>query len=661
MKRQQTKRSVPCFKRWSRKNYGVFASLHRYVKIGVLSVAMSIILLASDIAGAQTADSTSLHKSVVLDAVGVTGRKQNPTRSAMTQTPIFDRGEQSSAPLQTIEAALRLSPSIDLRERGGKSTQADISIRGGSFDQTMVLLNGINFTDARTGHQTHSLPIDMDCVAGIELIDGMSGVGAFAGAVNIRTRPLKPRYLRLDLNGGEHGYLYTNLSGAVSRGRFSAFGSASYRRSDGYIHNTGFENRNAYVRMNYDSPRAGYFDFQAGYQNRRFGANGFYSRAFPDQYEHTETFLGSLRWLKSLGRFTLNSSVSYRKNYDRFELIHGDPHTVPYNYHNTDNIGAEIWVEYDSPAGTTALGGDYTFNHIFSTVLGDPLDTPHKKRGEKEVFYTYGKSRHVGNVWLRHAKQFRRFDLSGSLGVSSTPYGESLMWSLSGGYTPLSGLHIEAGATQSMRLPTFTDLYYTATGYVGNPDLKPERAITYRLHAAYDRGAWNASGTLYYRDGKNIIDWVRASDEALWESRQITRLDTYGIELAGRCRIGGFVEFVSANYGYISTDKHSGEQTSKYALDYMKHKGAASVGFRFLRRFTLVATGSVYDRNGAYTDNGETVSYPPYFLLDARLAWEKGKIKIYSDMTNITSTDYCDFGGLRMPGFWVVGGLTLTL
>jgi len=49
--------------------------------------------------------------------------------------------------------------------------QADISIRGGSPDQTMMLLNGINFTDARTGHQTHSLPIDMDCVSGIELIE----------------------------------------------------------------------------------------------------------------------------------------------------------------------------------------------------------------------------------------------------------------------------------------------------------------------------------------------------------------------------------------------------------------------------------------------------------------------------------------------------------
>lgn len=79
----------------------------------------------------------------------------------------------------------------------------------------MVMLNGINFTDARTGHQSHSLPIDIDCIAGIDLIDGVSGVGAYAGALNIRTMPLKSRYLRIEAAGGDDGYAY-GTSGAVT-------------------------------------------------------------------------------------------------------------------------------------------------------------------------------------------------------------------------------------------------------------------------------------------------------------------------------------------------------------------------------------------------------------------------------------------------------------
>ncbi|MDE5707748.1 MAG: TonB-dependent receptor plug domain-containing protein [Alistipes sp.] len=291
MKKIQEK-PIPCFKRWCRKSYAVFASVRRQFNYGVLSVSMSIILLSVTMsAQAQPADSLERCMELQIEQIEVTGVKATPTRSAMTSTSVFNRKAGAAAPVQTLESALRLSPAIDLRERSGRGTQADIMLRGGSFDQTMVMLNGINFTDARTGHQSHSLPVDLDCIAGIDLIDGVSGVGAYAGALNIRTMPLKPRYLRIEAAGGGDGYAYGNLSGAVTKGRFSLFAAGSYRRSDGYVHNTDFENYNAFVRMNYDGTKAGFFDFQAGYQNRAFGSNGFYAAYNPDQWEHTSTAL----------------------------------------------------------------------------------------------------------------------------------------------------------------------------------------------------------------------------------------------------------------------------------------------------------------------------------------------------------------------------------
>ncbi len=211
MKKHSTAKPIPCFKRWSRTNYAVFASLHRQVTIGVLAVGMSILLLTTETAAAQQADTSGVSRVMRIEPIGVMGTRLSPSRSIQSQTPVFDRGTEAAAPFQTLEDALRLSPSIDIRERSGKGVQADISIRGGSPDQTMMLLNGINFTDARTGHQTHSLPIDMDCVSGIELIEGIPGVGAYAGAVNVRTVPLYRNCLRLKAEGGQHGYGYTNL------------------------------------------------------------------------------------------------------------------------------------------------------------------------------------------------------------------------------------------------------------------------------------------------------------------------------------------------------------------------------------------------------------------------------------------------------------------
>lgn len=173
MKKKTARQGTSCFRRWSRKAYGIFASLGRCVNIGVLSVGMSIISSAT--AGAQDrgADTTTVYRSVEMERVSVAGRQTTSSRSITSQTPVFKRSTEGVAPLQTIESALRLSPAVDVRERGGKGIQTDISIRGGSFDQTMVTLNGINFTDARTGHQSHSLPIDINAVSSINVIDGV--------------------------------------------------------------------------------------------------------------------------------------------------------------------------------------------------------------------------------------------------------------------------------------------------------------------------------------------------------------------------------------------------------------------------------------------------------------------------------------------------------
>lgn len=662
MKKQNNVKLIPCFKRWSRKGYGVFASLHRYVKIGVLCVSMSILLPATSTAQKQNGDADTL-TVIRLEAANVVGNKASPTRSAMSQTLIFNRADEEVAPLQTIEAALRQSPSIDVRERGGKGIQTDISIRGGSFDQTMIMLNGINFSDAQTGHHAHLLPVDVECISGIDLIDGVSGVGAFAGAINVRTQPILPKYLRAELSGGQHGYLYANISGAAKINDVSIFGATSYRRSDGYTTNTEFDVFKAFLRTTYENSKIGFFDLQLGYQSRWFAANGFYSLKYNNQFEHTSTALASLRWVKQISTgLTINSSVSYRTNFDRFELIKDEPDNEPYNFHNTDNIGMEIYADYKSMLGTTSFGGDYTYNHIYSTGLGEKLDNPKKISGYKDKFYTHGKHRNVGNVWLRHKKQFDKFDLAFSGGLSFTSFENAAIWSASFGYAVSENIKIDVGANQSMRLPTFTDLYYTQTGYVGNVNLVPEKAITYQIQANYLVEKLKINTNLYYRRGRNIIDWVRDDADGDWYSKQITDLNTFGVEFLGQYNFNAFVKNIKAKYGYISTSKNSSAQISRYALDYMRHKFIFSVDIRPLRNISLALTASVYDRNGEYIDKtGATKNFKPFFLLDARAAWERNGLKIYVDATNITCTKYFDFGGLDMPRIWASGGVAITI
>jgi len=658
-------KQTPCWRRWNRAGWAVFASLHRHVTIGVLSAGMSILLLATQGASAQPADTAAVLRELRIREVGISGSLPAPVRSVQSQTPLFDRKAQAAAPYETLESALRTAPSVDIRERGGKGAQADISVRGGSFDQTMVLLNGIDFTDARTGHQSHSLPVDLDVVSGVELLEGIPGVGAYAGAVNIRTAPLGPEYLRFEDSGGQYGYGYANLSGAASAGGLTALGAVSYRRSDGYRRNTDFETLNAFVRTTCETSCAGFFDFQAGYQIRAFGSNGFYAAYNPEQWERTSTALASLRWLRPVGRFSLGVSVSYRKNFDRYDWTRG----TAMNRHNTDNVGARAWVDCDWAGGTTTLGGDYVFNHIYSTNLGDVLTTP---RGD----YACGKSRHTGNLYLRHAKRWRRFDAAASVGASLTPYGSAALWSIAGGYAPAEGLHLGVGASQSMRLPTFTDLYYSSPAQINNLDLVPEKAVTVRLGADYARGHWNASVLGYYRAGRDIIDWVWHPDDdpveawrGKWHSEQTSSLDTYGVEISGGYGSSeGFLRRATLSYAFVTVDRRA-DLIAKSAMDFLRHKASAAVEVHFLRRMSLALTATVADRNGSYTHYPvagdpsvtETREFQPFFLLDARLAWEKGRCRLYLDAANITDTRYCDMGGIPLPGVWVTAGAVLTV
>lgn len=657
--KRTSKSGIRCFTKWSRKGYGAFASLGKTVKIGVLALSMSIITLNPKSASAQS-DTLRVMNEMRIEALEVTGERLNPTRGVVTPTEVYSRDTLSVAPLQTIESVLRLNPALDIRERGGKGVQADISLRGGTYDQTMILLNGIDFTDARTGHQSHSLPVDLDIVGKIDIISGQTGIGAYAGAVNILTTPLRPSYLRTEITGGAYGYLYSNISGAVMRGNLSVLAAGSVRRSDGYIANTDFNNTNLFTRITYHGSRTGLFDVQAGYQRRDFGSNGFYSLAYPDQFEHTETTLASARWNRSFGHFTVSAQASYRKNNDRYELFRGGknaPAGWKPNYHTTDNAGAEISGAYRWAAGITSLGIDYKYNHIYSNVLGEPMVRPIGVPGA-DAQYTREQDRNIFNGWLNHSVRLGGTSLAGSVNLAASPYGTFPSWSISVKHRLTTHWSADADATRSMRLPTFTDLYYSNATHIGNPDLKPEHAVTYRLGTFYSQDCFTAAATGYYRHGTDIIDWAQTEtpDGLKWKSTQLTKLDTYGIELQVSYRGQRTLRNVTLSYGWMSSDKNAPDYISKYALDYMKHKLALQAGVNIWKGFVAEATLAWYDRNQA-SDMG----YTPYLLLDARLSWTGGAFTVYLEATNLLDTAYYDFIGLRQPPRWISGGIVFII
>ncbi|MEG1414133.1 MAG: TonB-dependent receptor [Mucinivorans sp.] len=662
MKTQNTK-CVPCFKHWSRKGCGVFASLGREVKIGVLALSMSLIVVDSM---ATQADTTRTERLEAISVVALRGSAA--VRSLSEPARVVAPEQLTFGANSSIESMLRLNARLDIRQRGARGTQADISIRGASPDQAMVLLNGVNFSDARTGHQSHSLPLPTASIAAVDFISNTQSIGAYAGALDYRSIVPQKNMLTAEISGGAFGTFNSSIVGGVRGARNSLLLAASYDHSDGYTQNTDFSKLNVYLRATHSDKHAGQFDFQAGFQSMDFGANSFYSLTYRQQWEATRTALASVVWNKTIGKLNLGALASYRFNTDRFELFRPGTADIPSwykgaNYHLTDNAAGSLWASYNwGRAGVTSLGVDYTYNHIWSTVLGLATD-------EKQLLgitYNHAKDRDAFSYYLRHSVDLGAVDLGVSASLnSSKDYGLTPLWSVMVGYDIVRGLRLEASGIASMRLPTFTDLYYTTATHVGSSDLVPERATTFNLSLAYARGGWSVSGAAYYRMGGDIIDWVRPVGQDIWHSEQITAINTFGLELqAGYRAERGCLQEVSLSYAYINSDKKTpGDKISKYALDYMRHKASMVVNFRIVRNLIFNVTASYAERNGGYEVKvGELRPYAPYFLLDSRLTWTLARrVDLWVECSNILGSEYFDFGGIVLPGRWAMGGVRVKL
>ncbi|MDZ4800090.1 MAG: Plug domain-containing protein, partial [Bryobacteraceae bacterium] len=72
----------------------------------------------------------------------------------------------------TFTDLLRLDPSIDLRQRAPNGLQGDVSIRGGTFGQTLVLLDGLRLNDVQSGHHNLDVPVPLEAVGSVEVLKG---------------------------------------------------------------------------------------------------------------------------------------------------------------------------------------------------------------------------------------------------------------------------------------------------------------------------------------------------------------------------------------------------------------------------------------------------------------------------------------------------------
>lgn len=597
----------------------------------------ALLSLAGTLA-AQTPSEDSLRVDLE-DVVIVENRLELPFPALSRSIHLLRSADLKHIPAISAAEMLQYVPGVDIRQRGVHGVQADVSIRGGTFDQSLVLLNGIRLNDPQTGHHQLNLPLDHRQIERIEVLKGPAariyGQNAFTGAINIVTRQPDRATLDVAIRAGQH-QLGGIMAAASLPGRTMNHQMSIGRDfSQGYRHNTDYSITNAFYQGQGELG-GGTFRVLAGFSERRFGANGFYaSPAFTEQYEEVQTSLVALDYSVHRGRWTLKPRVYWRRNQDEYIFNRRNPAAYR-NLHIGNSLGLEFHAQHRNRWGLSGVGGELSRFTLASNNLG-------------------ARERNILTAFLEHRFSWLgdRLDITPGLSFSAfSDYEARLFPGVDAGLALSRRWKVYANAGQTFRVPTFTDLYYQDPANAGNPELRPESAFAWEAGFKYIHQGLHIQAAWFDRDGRDLIDWTRSATDQPWRPDNVQNLTMRGVDASLDYHLQrGPLRMIRLGYTLIEADVRQTEGVlSRYVLNHLRHQAMAGL--------ELGAGPFALNLQGRYQ---ERIQLEDYLLVDARLAYTRGAGQYFLEATNLTSANYTGPNLVPMPGRWIRGGIRMRL
>lgn len=568
-----------------------------------------------------------------IDEVNLQGRFLSiPYNDVNENVTVITRQQIENSPATSIDELLQFHSGLDIRRRGSNGVQSDISIRGSSFEQVLILINGIRMNDSQTGHNTFNIPFDISAVERIEIMKGSSaklyGQNVFAGVINIVTKSSAEEKVTIKAQGGDFKTYDLSASATFGSEKFTNLLTVSNGASDGYRYNTDYQIRNVFYQ-NKLKLNEGSLSLQAGFSEKKFGANGFYaSPTYTNQYEETQASVVSLQYQQQFGKLSLNSSLYWRRGQDMYLLKRDNP-AFYRNMHIGNNAGGTVNLSYESSLGITNFGVDYRKEFLTSSNLGE------RKRDVTQVFFDH---------------QFKFFNqkLEINPGASWANYsGDNFFYpGVDVGYIFSPNHKIFGAVSKGFRIPTFTDLYYVSPTEKGNPNLIPESALSSELGYRFQNQKILAKVSGFIRNTHNGIDWLKPTPESIWTAENVGKINLKGFETEFRHQLFDFLNY-RLNYTYLD-NQYKNKELSRYALQNLRHQLIGEINVKFLKFFS---NQLIY----RYT---ERVNLGSYNTLDEQLNFRYKDFNFYVLINNLTNTKYIETNLVPMPGRWFHVGVT---
>ena len=612
-----------------------------------------------------------------LDPVTVTSSLTEKRTSETGRNIIIIQGDDiAKLPVHSLDELLKYMPGVEVQSRGPQGSQSDISMRGGTFQQVLVILDGLRINDPNTGHFSAYIPVTPAQIERIEVLKGASaaiyGSDAVGGVINIITKSAagNPQQEKKSLNAqvlaGEYQLFNTAVDGLLQIGKLTADLGVMSNHSDGVWQRGSrgyFHNSSASIGLRYQLNNHLNISFRSAYDNRDFAAQNFYTTFASD----TATEKVRSWWHQA--------QLSYQKNKSRLSLNAGYKNLNDAYLFNSvstanENISGlfQTLVLYQYSLGQKAqmnAGLNYQHRTIRSNDRGNhSLSTA-------APFVSY--SQQIGSYFTVWPSV--RVEWLGNHGAEMLPQLNSSFHK--------GNFQIRASGGRTIRDADFTERYnnnnkeMVASGSIGNPGLIPEVAWTYE--AGFDwfyRSAFRFSSTFFQRFHRRLIDWVTtpyedmpvkdhlATDGIFALAKNIAEVNTTGWETDLQY-IGRWNDHqkLILNTGILWLYSHSSEANAAFYI---------SSHARFLSNFNLQYewgpaafsfTGIYKSREPRQSSAIHASISKDYFVMNGRASYSfpSNKMQVFVQLDNVFDRTYSDLLGAVMPGRWVQGGLRYKL
>ena len=553
----------------------------------------------------------------------------------------------------SVATALRFDPITELQSRGLPEGQADVTVRGGLFENTGFKAGSMTIMDPQTGHYVAELPIDPDFITAPKLLTGIDN--AIAG-FNSNIATVEYSFRKIDdegevvLGAGSDSLLFAsarlaNSIKASSGAEFAYAVSAAHSEGDGTIENGDHEFSRFNVHLQRSEARQ-QTDILLSYQDKFYGWPGAYTGfATLPETDHTKTTLALGNHRLETDNGFLEFGGFYRRleddyDFDRTTNESGGPGSFD---HETRVYGAAVRGVHAGGGLDWHYAGQLTADElVFSTDLTEGTFTSRDYASLSLV-----------PTWTRGDAANRELVLR---------FGATVDWSNRDGseVSPVLGAtvrftggeaipYLTAEYAETSQVPGYTALNSPPSGlFGGNADLGREKARQFSVAMGRDGEGWDGKVTVFYREDDDLVDWTFSTGAPFARQANAVDIDVLGIELFARGRWEN-VDLIGS-YTYLDKDADYGDtvvDASFYALNFATHRATLALRYRLLESVELRWDNEYRRQRG----NPLRGSSDEAFLSSLAVAWEmQGGFSLAVTADNLTDDDYQQFPGTPAVG-----------